>query len=154
MPPQWRMSLSQWTRQELNLPTDGCKPLRPPLALGPTVGAGSRPFDGSTELAEVKLRTGLRRGCLREPDPTWVSYLQGAPPTPSPPRPAADRRGCLGKRKGRETCCLTPAKGRLYDARQSLSAHNSPPSPDVNRQFIADRERLGTQKCLDLCLGV
>ena len=38
---QWRMLLSQWTRQELNLPTGGCKPLRPPLALGPTVGAGS-----------------------------------------------------------------------------------------------------------------
>ena len=133
---------------------------RPPLALGPTVGAGSRPFDGSTELAEVKLRTGLKRGCLRDQNPTWVSYLQGVPPTPSPPRLAADQRECLEKRKGRETCRLTPVNGRLYDARQSLSSHNSPPSPDVNafliamRQSIADSERSGTQKCRGLCLVV
>ena len=157
--PQKRwMPLSQWTRQELNLPTGGCKPLRPPLALGPTVGAGSWSFGKWFDRLTTRLRAGLRRDCLRELDPTRTSHLQGAPPTPSPPRPAADRRGCLGKRKGRETCCLTPAKGRLYDARQCLGSHNSPPLPDVNaftmHQFIANGKWPSTQKCCCLCLGI
>jgi len=70
---------------------------------------------------QASLRMGLKRSCLREPDPTRASYLQGVPPTPpSPPRLAADRRGWLEKRKGRETCCFTPVKSRLYERVQAL----------------------------------
>ena len=108
------------------------------MALGPTVGAGSD----------------LRRGFLQEPNLQHESATFKA--CPQRPRRHAWRRTDVvvwEKEKGVEPVVSRPPKVG-YMMPESSSSHNSPPSPDVNRQIITDSERPCTQKCHYLCLEV